>query len=64
MSGMRHLPTPSAGDLSDIRFLTVLDLRAARDALVDTLAEGELEEGSIYEVFALLLDGSGKEPGR
>ena len=62
MSGMRELPTPSAGDLSDIRFLTVVELLAARDALVDALGEGELREDSIHEVFALLLDGGGTEP--
>jgi|GEM_PF-2604649 hypothetical protein len=64
MSGMRDLPRPSAWDLSDLRFITVSELLGARDALIEVLREGGLEEASIREVFALLLGTGWNEAGR
>jgi len=42
-------------------FLTASELGAARDALIDALRDGELDEVSIQEVFALLVEGGWME---
>ena len=61
MFEMSEPPTPSADDLSDIRFLTVTELVWARDTLVQALADDDVDEDSIRGVFDLLLDGGPSE---
>jgi hypothetical protein len=53
---------PHAGDLDDWRLLTARELRVARAALTEALADGELTREGIAEVFDLLLDPGPHEP--
>ena len=53
---MDGLATPSAPDLSEFRILTVIELQAARDALIDELRSGHLVQEAVAAVFALLLE--------
>ncbi len=55
------LPRPTAGDLSEFRILTLVELAAARDALMDLAQEGTLDQHAIEGVFALLMEGGPPE---
>ena len=58
---MDGLATPSASDLSEFRILTVIELQAAHDALIDELRSGHLVQEAVAAVFALLLEEGPQE---